>query len=146
MQPPAGIRDYVAETEETCFIVVMPGHIDAVLGKLLAVGGGGDSPLAATTSRLLRTKLFRPQPVRKKCVCACVRVCAWVRVCAHVCVRVCGVRIFVRVSVSVCACVSFARLTPTERACYIASLRFQRQPHSIDHFFPINLGEFPFLP
>lgn len=55
--------------EETCFIVVMPGHIDAVLGKLLAVGGGGGTGAAgsaAGTSRLLRTKLFRPQPVRSK--------------------------------------------------------------------------------
>ncbi|CAM9324867.1 unnamed protein product [Ectocarpus fasciculatus] len=61
----AGIRDFT-EAEETCFIVVMPGHIDAVLGKLLAVGGGGDSPISATTSRLLRTKLFRPQMAQSK--------------------------------------------------------------------------------
>ena len=56
-------------TEEACFIVVMPGHIDAVLGKLLAVGGGGGKGAAgspAGSSRLLRTKLFRPQPVRNQ--------------------------------------------------------------------------------
>ncbi|CAM9679754.1 unnamed protein product [Ectocarpus sp. 12 AP-2014] len=61
----AGMRG-LTEAEETCFIVVMPGHIDAVLGKLLAVGGGGDSPISATTSRLLRTKLFRPQMAQSK--------------------------------------------------------------------------------
>ncbi len=47
----------------------MPGHIDAVLGKLLAVGGGGGgnsrvSAAALATSRLLRTKLFRPHKVK----------------------------------------------------------------------------------
>ncbi|CAN0291665.1 unnamed protein product [Scytosiphon promiscuus] len=61
----AGMRGFTAE-EETCFIVVMPGRIDAVLGKLLAVGGGGDSLMPASMSRLLRTKLFRPQPAQSK--------------------------------------------------------------------------------
>eukprot|EP00752_Nemacystus_decipiens_P013079 g11568.t1 len=64
----AGMRGFEA-TEETCFMVVMPGHIDAVLGKLLAVGGGGGKGAAgspAGTSRLLRTKLFRPQPAQSK--------------------------------------------------------------------------------
>lgn len=58
----AGVRG-LGEEEETCFMVVMPAHIDAVLGKLLAVGGGGDSPSSTGTSRLLRTQLFRPQLV-----------------------------------------------------------------------------------
>lgn len=69
LHQPAGIRDFDAAVEETCFIVVMPGHIDAVLGKLLAVGGGGGantkvSAAALASSRLLRTKLFRPHKVQ----------------------------------------------------------------------------------
>lgn len=61
----AGIRDLKAD-EQTCFVVVMPAHIDAVLGKLLAAVGSPRSqppPGPAFRSRLLRTKLFRPQPV-----------------------------------------------------------------------------------
>ena len=50
--------------EEACFVIVMPGYIDAVLGKLLATGGGGPTPPFARTCRLLRTKLFHPQKVR----------------------------------------------------------------------------------
>lgn len=60
----AGIRD-LRNDEETCFVIVMPAHIDAVLGKLLAVGGRptNKSPSPGSSSRLLRTKLFRPQAV-----------------------------------------------------------------------------------
>ncbi|CAM9461826.1 unnamed protein product [Hapterophycus canaliculatus] len=61
----AGMRDFSAE-EENCFIAVMPGHVDAVLGKLLAVGGGRNSLMLDSTSRLLRTKIFCPQPAQSK--------------------------------------------------------------------------------
>lgn len=56
----AGVRDFKPE-EEACFIVVMPAHIDDVLGKLLAVGGGGTPLSPGRPCQLLRTKLFCPQ-------------------------------------------------------------------------------------
>ncbi|CAM9745893.1 unnamed protein product [Ascophyllum nodosum] len=61
----AGVRDLKPE-DETCFVAVMPSHIDVILGKLLALGGGGAAPSSATTCRLLRTKLFHPQKAQSK--------------------------------------------------------------------------------